>query len=146
MVTLVAAVMMVIATTYAQNTQTGVNEKVINAFAKKFAQATNPSWEFTDAYFKASFQWNGQNLTSFFTKDGDLMGITRNIYSTELPINLRISLTENYSQFWISELFEYAKEGTTKYYVTIENATEKIHLESVGTYEWSAYKKASKTI
>ena len=139
-----AAAMMLFATTFAQNTDNGINEKVATAFSQKFARATNVNWEFTDTYYKAGFESNGQTLVAFFTEDGEKMGVARNILSTDLPINLLAGLNENYSEFWISDLFEHAADGTSIYYATIENADQKIILESVGSNNWSKFRKTSK--
>jgi len=56
---------------------------------------------------------------------------------------LQSSLKNDYSNFWISDLYELAKYDGSSYYVTIENANQKIVLRSNGN-GWTVHKKTGK--
>lgn len=47
--------------------------------------------------------------------------------------------------YWVSDLFEVAKNGTTSYYITLENADTKLVLQSTGGSNWSEFKKEKKS-
>jgi len=121
-----------------------VNEKVLNAFKTEFVNAQEVEWTISSEYFKASFQMNGQRIFAFYNTDGELMGLTRNISSAQLPVRLQTSLKKNYSNYWISDLFEVSNSDGTHYYVTLENGTSKVVLKSSTGNDWSAYKKDRK--
>ena len=70
--------------------------------------------------------------------------MTRNISSLELPISLQANLKNNYSKYWISDLFEVSNQEGTSYYITMENADSKIVLKSSGNGRWNTYKKMAK--
>jgi hypothetical protein len=57
---------------------------------------------------------------------------------------LQSNLRKDYSDYWVSDLFEVVKNGRTEYYVTLENADKKIVLQSSGSNEWEEYRKVRK--
>lgn len=121
-----------------------VNPRVLASFKNEFASAKEVAWTVTADYFKAEFTFNGQYVNAFYNTDGELMGLTRNITSLELPMNLQASLKKTYEEFWISDLFEITRSNSTGYYITLENADTKIVLKATVGEDWSVYKKAKK--
>lgn len=142
-ITLLTLVMLAITTSSFAN-GTEISKNVSAAFSAVFVKATDISWDRTGSFFKASFRMNGQSLSAFLSEDGQVVAVSRNILSTELPVYLQLVLNKNFPKYWISDLFEYTAGGETKYYVTVENADEKLILESAGTYDWSLFKKMAK--
>ena len=121
-----------------------VSSTVLNSFSKEFAGAQDVQWTNGKDCYKASFVFNSQHVTAFYNLDGDLMGITRNISSLDLPISLQAGLKKDYSGFWISDLFEVSNADGTNYYITMEKADGKIVLKSGMGGKWSVYKKVTK--
>lgn len=121
-----------------------VNPRVLASFKNEFASAKEVAWTVTADYFKAEFTFNGQYVNAFYNTDGELMGLTRNITSLELPMNLQASLKKSYEEFWISDLFEITRNNSTGYYITLENADTKIVLKATAGEDWSIYKKVKK--
>ena len=121
-----------------------VSSRVLNAFNKEFAGVKDVQWTSTDTYYKAAFVFNGHNVNAFYQLDGELLALTRNISSLDLPISLQTSLKNNYSSHWISDLFEISNNEGTNYYITIEKADSKIVLKSSGSGEWNVFKKMAK--
>lgn len=120
-----------------------VNVSVLKSFQKEFAGAKDVQWTSAGDSYKASFVFNNQYVFAFFTSRGELMGVTRNLTSLELPVALQASLKKDYSEFWISSLFEISNDNGVQYYITLEKADTKLVLNSSGT-DWNLYKKASK--
>ena len=121
-----------------------VNQKVLNAFKNEFATAKEVEWTATDDYYKASFLYNESYVFAYYSPDGELLGMTRYISPSDLPIHLQMSLKKKYSNYWVSDLFEVAKNNATSYYTTIENADATIILKSTGGSEWSVFKTVKK--
>jgi hypothetical protein len=121
-----------------------VNPRVLASFKNEFASAKEVAWTVTADYFKAEFTFNGQYVNAFYNTDGELMGLTRNITSLDLPMNLQASLKKSYEDFWISDLFEITRSNNTGYYITLENADSKIVLKATAGEDWSVYKKVKK--
>ncbi|HUR11872.1 MAG TPA: hypothetical protein VM012_10910 [Flavitalea sp.] len=128
------------------NTREGVNEKVMNTFKTEFANARDVKWESSKDFVKATFILNEQVLFAYYSLDGEQIAVSRNIVSSQLPINLLADLKKNYSEFWISDLFEIATKTDTGYYVTIENGDFTIVLKSNGGSGWNVYKKDRKIV
>lgn len=121
-----------------------VSSTVLNAFNKEFAGVKDVQWTSADNYVRASFVFNGQNVAAFYGMDGELIAMTRNISSLELPISLQTSLKNQYKGYWISDLFEMSNHEGTSYYITVENADSRLVLKSSGNAKWSSFKKAAK--
>ena len=121
-----------------------VNRKVLDAFKNEFAAAQQVEWSSGDNFCKAAFVFNNKHVFAFYNMDGELIGITRYLSSMDLPLNLQVSLKKNFTNYWISDLFEVAKKDDTTYYITLENADTKIVLKSIDGNSWESYQKTKK--
>jgi hypothetical protein len=121
-----------------------VSSNVLNAFNKEFSGAKDVQWTSTNDYYKAEFVYNGQNVNAFYKSDGNLLAVTRNISSLQLPINLQTNLKNNYNNYWITDLFEVSSNDGTSYYITVEKADSKVVLKSDGSGKWDVFKKIAK--
>ena len=122
-----------------------VSPKVLDAFNTEFTTAKEVKWTAGSNYYKATFIYNEKYVFAYYNPDGELLGLTRYISPVDLPVNLQSSLKKNYVDYWVSNLFEVAKDDGTVYYITLENADTKIVLRSYGGSEWSAYQKIRKS-
>ena len=125
--------------------EVNVNEKVLDAFKTEFAAVKEVEWAAGSDYYKASFKYNEKYVFAYFSTDGDLIGLTRYISPVDLPLNLQIGLKKNSNGYWISDLFEVAKNETTSYYITLENADTKTVLKSTGGSDWKVFKTVKKS-
>jgi hypothetical protein len=126
------------------NSRENVNEKISKAFTQDFAGAEDVKWENKENFAKATFRINNQVMFAFYSQDGELLGVTRNIVSSQLPINLLSDLKTGYGKYWITDLFEMSNNNTTTYYVTLENSTHTVVLKSSGTDGWEVYSRVKK--
>lgn len=121
-----------------------VNERIIKSFRKEFAGAQNVQWITTKDFVKVTFTLNDQVVYAFYEQSGELLGVTRNIVSTQLPINLFTDLKKNYNAYWITDLFEMAANHENVYYLTLENSDQKLVLKSSGSNGWEVFSKNKK--
>ena len=140
----IAIVLMMGTSAFAVKGNDEVNQMAVRSFHKEFVNAKNIVWEQKQDYVKVTFSMNDQVLFAYYNNQGDLTAVVRNIVSDQLPISLLTSLKNEYTGFWITDLFEIASNDQTTYYVTIENADKKIVLRSNGTESWSVYAKTKK--
>ena len=121
------------------------NPGAVASFKNDFANATNISWQHQNAYTKATFTLDDQVMYAYYSNDNsELVAVERNILSRQLPISLYTSLKKQYSDYWISGLFEMATPDHTSYYVTLENSNETIVLKGNNSGNWSLYTKTRK--
>lgn len=139
-----ALLSLVFTTTSFANDGGDINKQVIKSFHREFASAKEVNWQNSKEFTKAKFTLNGNVMTAYFAPSGNLMAVTRNILADQLPITLFSDLKKNYSHFWITDLFELAKNGETFYYVTVEDANATLILKSTGTNGWEEYKRSDK--
>ena len=140
---LTLSVLLIAATSFATPGNEPANKRITETFTKIFSAAESVQWEQSSSFTKAQFQLNGAYLSAWFTPEADFMGVSRNLTSTQLPLHLMADLKKNYSQYWITELFEYASTGASDYYVTVENAEKTIILKG-NMNGFSVYKKTAK--
>lgn len=136
--------MMGISVFAAKDDEANVNQLAVRSFHREFVRAKNVKWEQKANYVKVEFTLNDQVLFAYYNNEGENTAIVRNIVSDQLPINLLTSLKNDYTGFWISDLFEVATGDITNYYVTLENADKKIVLKSFGVEGWEVYSKSRK--
>jgi len=125
------------------NDESGVSQKVVKSFRNEFVHATNVQWDVKKEFVKVKFSINDQVFYAYYNESGERIAMVRNILSTRLPMVLQSELQEKYKNYWITDLFEIAGDGT-EYYVTLENPDAKITLKATGSLGWEFYKKASK--
>jgi hypothetical protein len=134
-----------LSTTFANNEET-INQRAVNSFKKEFSTAQDVKWETRKDFVKATFKLNDQVMFAYYSQSGELLVVSRNILSTQLPINLLSNLKKDYSSYWISDLFETSNAEGASYYVTLENADQTVVLKSNGTTSWDTYKKEKKSL
>lgn len=122
-----------------------VNEKVLNAFKTEFTTASQVEWTTGPNYYKASFVFNDKHVFAFYNAEGRLLGLTRNITLSELPLKLQTDLKKNYESYWISDLFEAAREEGTSYFLTLEDADTRLVLKASADNSWTVYVKTKKS-
>ena len=115
-----------------------INERIKATFHREFANAEDVRWVDCDQYVRASFKMEEQELAAYFSPEGDMLAITRNILSDQLPIHLLTLLKKEYATYWITDLFELYVNDETIYYVTIQDANREKVLKSFGE-EWELY-------
>ena len=120
-----------------------VNAKALESFKDQFPTATETEWSAASDYYKVNFVYNDNHVSAYYSLEGEFLATLRHISSLNLPMLLQTSLKNDYSNYWISDLYELAKYDGNSYYVTIENADQKIILKSTGS-GWTVHKKTGK--
>jgi hypothetical protein len=120
------------------------NDVIIAVFHKEFRTADVMQVERKKDYTKVTFQMNGIVMFAYYSADGDLMAVVRNILSTQLPIRLLMQLKQNHPDCWITDLFEVDHDGQTIYYASLENSDLKLTLRSAENSSWETYQKENK--
>lgn len=128
------------------NSNTEISERIINSFKKEFVGAQDVQWEQTKDMAKATFKMNEQVLFAYYSTEGTLLAVTRNIASGQLPMNLLVDIKKNYSGLWITDLFEIVMGNETSYYMTLENSDQTLILKSNSSLGWEVFKKEKKNI
>lgn len=141
--TIVLALVMGITSAFAGNSE-GVSQKVMNVFKKDFTAATEVKWEITKDYYKATFKNVDQVMYAYYNSEGTRLAVIRNIRTSQLPIKVQDDMKKFQADHWITDLFEYASTTESGYFVTLENADEKIVLKSSEGTGWIVFSKEEK--
>jgi hypothetical protein len=68
----------------------------------------------------------------------------RNILSTQLPARLLSPIKTKYKTYWITDLYRATADGKTCYYITLENADQKLKLTTSHSANWQVTRVVSK--
>ena len=138
------AVFLTITTGTAFANPTEVNPKVIKAFTAAFVSVNDVTWTTGSDFYKASFIYNSKHVYAYYSLDGKLLGLTRLMATSELPLILQTSIKKNYADMWVTDLFEVANADGTAYYLTVEDAENVLIVKSAGGSDWTTFKKSKK--
>ena len=125
------------------NTPDSISSDIRTSFKKDFHNARIINTEVRKNFTKLTFKMDDVVMFAYYSENGELLAITRNIVSSQLPLNLQISLKSNYQGFWITELFELSGDNDSCYYVSLESANSKVTLRSNGD-TWEVYSSTTK--
>jgi hypothetical protein len=139
-----ALALTMVSTSFANTSNDDHNTAVTASFHKDFKKAELLTSETGKNYTKLTFRMNDMVLFAFYSEEGQLLAVTRNIKSNQLPINLLLQVKQDYANYWISELFEFNSDGNNAYYITLENADSSVTLRSSGNETWEVYNRKTK--
>jgi hypothetical protein len=131
-----------VGSSFARST-TGGGHNANAGFHKDFQQAELLDTRTGANYTRFTFKLNGTVLTAYYSPIGELIAVTQNITSTQLPLPLLMQVKRNYANYWISDLFEMNVDGESNYYITLESADRKVTLRS-SDLNWEIFSKSSK--
>jgi hypothetical protein len=118
---------------------------VLQSFQSQFTQAKEATWTLSENFYKVQFSMNGQYATAFYSSNGSMVALTRNITTLQLPVTLQAELKKDFENYWVSNLFEVTTNGTLEYYLTLETADTKVVLKSEGVTTWTTFQKIRKS-
>lgn len=135
----------IVSTTLSSFAGETVSEKVLKSFKSDFSTAKEVVWTAGNSYYKATFLYNEKFVFAYYNTDGMLLAITRYLSPADLPMNLQTKLKKDYASYWISDLFEVAKDTGTFYYITLENADTKVIMKAENGSDWAFFSKTRKS-
>lgn len=107
-----------------------VNGIVKSAFLTDFSTASNVSWEKKSGFYFATFTINSIEVNAAYNEEGELVGTSREMASTQLPISISLALAKKYEGYAVSKkALELTYEGETRYYVNVVNDRQALKLK-----------------
>ncbi len=141
---LTALVLFISASSFAPNEEI-VSAKIKSAFEKTFTSASEVKWNKSDGLYFANFKINEQILSAAFNEGGELLGATRNIPLSQLPLNISLALQNGYADYTISgSVTEMATEGQTNYYINAGNSKRILTIKASASGVLSIEKKTKR--
>jgi hypothetical protein len=134
---LATTLIMAFSATFAKDNST-VPASIQTELHQKFADANDVQWQTTANYYKATFTINGHQLKAFYSFDGDLIGMSRQINVDQLPMALIADVKEKSATNKITDLFELLTDRGTEYYITYQGDKGSKTYKSTGDY-WTRY-------
>ena len=80
------------------------------------------------------------------SKEREKSPAVRNILSNQLPARLLSSIKKNYKDYWITDLYKEVVNGKVSYYITLENADQKVKLNTTHSPGWSVARVVPKDL
>jgi hypothetical protein len=128
--TVFAAVAILLATSaFAASGPEKVSEKVKSAFENSFTGASNVTWEKSNDFYFASFTLNSKEVSVAYSENGELVGVSRLIATSQLPLNVSMAIANRYKSYKLyNTATELVYEGETSYSLTIEDGKQILKL------------------
>ena len=139
-----ALVLTVLATSAFSNVPVNIGQKVLNTFNQTFSDAKEVKWESLKGYSKATFKLEGQLLFAYYNENGEEIAITRNLLTSQLPIDLCNQLKAKCRNQWITELFEISSSQATTYFATLYGADQITVFKAELGGTWSVFKRTKR--
>lgn len=70
----------------------------------------------------------------------------RNILSNQLPARLLTTIKKGYKDYWITDLYKEVSNGKVAYHITLENADQKVQLNTSHSINWALARVVSKDL
>jgi hypothetical protein len=100
------------------------------AFKKDFSTAKDIKWEVAGTFRKVTFSIGQEVIQAYYSENGNLISVVRNITSEQLPLILLLEIKMKYTSFWITNLSEVVNGNEHAYYLTLENADKVVIMKS----------------
>ncbi|MEO6719724.1 MAG: hypothetical protein ABIN67_05120 [Ferruginibacter sp.] len=143
-VILTAAVMLFSAFTFATDSD-NVNARVKAAFLHDFSAASDVSWGKTSDFYFATFTLNHVEVNAAYTEQGELVGTSRTMETSQLPLSVSLALAKKYDGYEVAKkVLELTFEGQTRYYITVANNTHLLKLKCLSNGDIEVEKKIKK--
>jgi hypothetical protein len=122
-----------------------VSQQVKAAFEKNFTGAVNVNWEKSESFYFAYFELNAKSVSAAYNENGELVGTSRVITTTQLPLNVSLSLTNKYGDYTVDKTAtELTFDGQTSYFVTAENSKQIVRLKCTSNGDVTVENKTKK--
>jgi hypothetical protein len=109
-----------------------INAKANTNFAASFTKAKNVSWNTYDLFEKVSFQQDNEMVNAFYSKDGEMIGVTKTIALDKLPKAALKTITTEYTfpTYQLKDCLVFTDaDNETAYYVSFDKGNENIVLK-----------------
>jgi hypothetical protein len=74
------------------------------------------------------------------------VAVARNILSNQLPARLLSTIKKGYKDYWITDLYKEFSNGKVVYHITLENADQKVQLNTSHSINWAVAHVVSKDL
>ncbi|CAA9493320.1 MAG: hypothetical protein AVDCRST_MAG96-1616 [uncultured Segetibacter sp.] len=102
------------------------------------------SWVITNDYTKAAFTADNTKVEVFYNFDGNIIGTSRSISLSELPVNSKRSFAKQFTGYNVKEAIRFEGFDETVYYISGENEKESVILKVNQHNQVSLFKKTKK--
>jgi hypothetical protein len=145
--TVLTAIVMLFASTAFAMGDENVSPAVKAAFQNDFATAQKVSWEKASDFYFASFTLNNSSVDAAYSESGELVGTSRKLNVSQVPLAVSISLTKDYAEYTLANpAIELSYEGQTSYYITAENDKQVVKLKCFSNGEITVESKIKKQL
>lgn len=125
-----AAALLLATSAFATSGPEKVSPTVKAAFEKSFNGVVNVNWQKSEGFYFANFELNSKEVSVAYNEQGELLGISRVIETTQLPLNVSLAISSKYQNYTVAKTTtELTYDGQTSYYVLAENSKQILKLK-----------------
>ena len=141
-----AAIALLLATSaFATTGPETVTQKVKAEFEKSFTGASKVVWEKNSDFYFAHFELDAKTMDAAYNENGELLGVSRVINTSQLPLNITMAIAKKYEGYTVANtVTEITYEGQTNYYVDVTNNKQLLKLKCNSNGDINVDKKSKK--
>ena len=119
------------------------NKKIIAAFKADFSTVSSVNWKPTTekGVYEGVFTLNESEVHVFYNEDGEMIGSSRFIGFAQLPLLVQQAVTTKYQGYAKSTVIERVQDGSTTYFVNLQNEKSSLMVASSTDGQLSIFKK-----
>lgn len=124
-----------------------VSKEISKSFTSKFSGGEDVKWKQREEFFFADFKVNQKDMFAAYSAKGELLGVSRSLLLTELPMHVEMSIRDNYKDYKIDNVItEMVFDGETTYHLQVENKTRYLKLKCDSQGHISIAKRTKKKL
>lgn len=118
-----------------------IEHRVLSAFENEFSFAKNIKWNREGENTKVSFTLNDQAFLAWYSPEGELLSVARNILYMQLPLAVIKTFEQYYADAQLAGITEVTRNNETVYYIQSERRGKKYLLQASPSGHVSVIKK-----
>lgn len=139
----VAAGLLAIVSTTSAFSADKIPAAVMISFEQNFSKATQVVYTEINEMVRVEFFHGNEKNVAYYNSTGDLIVLTQPITLEQLPISLQEDLKKRYSDYSISDVQLFRKDGRVEYFVFADSAKKHLILNAPGS-RWRIFKISKK--
>ena len=106
---------------------------VMETFHHSFKDAKNVTWEETNGLIRVNFMSEGKESYAYYTNEGELMVVAKQVSITELPNGLQTDLKNKYSDYTVINVYSLESDDHNEFCVVLSKDNKTLTLQ--GSYK-----------
>jgi hypothetical protein len=121
-----------------------INKAILQSFHQQFGQPSEVVADEVDGMARISFKQNNERFAAYYSQEGELIVISKEINSDQLPLMMKQKLEKHLKDATVSECYQMESKGSISYVVVLQSARKTTTYRNDGTGWYQVTSKRKK--